>query len=106
MQIYMKHIGSTAADLLIDYDINEAEQYVTLKTNAFDSKLMENFFLSVLKQRHGINAVCDDRTDWNPPRPTYRVFLLLNDVRYEVEAHHLVDVGGREFAMVLRPWTC
>lgn len=104
MQVRMKHMGSTAADLEIEYIIYEAEQCVTLNADGFDSQLMKDFFLTVLKGQHGIDAVRDDRTDWNPPSPPYRVYLLLNGVRYKIEAHHLVDLGGRgDFTLVLRP---
>jgi hypothetical protein len=99
----MKHMGSSADDLEIEYSISEDKQCVTLKTDIFDSQLIEDFFLRVLEQKHGINAVRDDRAAWNPPRPPYRVYLLLNGVRYEVAAHHLDDIGGRNFTVVLRP---
>lgn len=105
LNIYMKHSGSTADDLDVKYIIHKSEQCVTLNTNSFDSKLMEYFFLSVLKGQHGIDAVRDDRNDWNPPRPPYRVYLLMNGVRYEVEAHHLVELGGRNFTVVLKPYS-
>ncbi|MDP1870814.1 MAG: hypothetical protein Q8K61_04215 [Gallionella sp.] len=105
-EITIKHMGSTAADLNIDYIIYEAEQCVTLETSAFDSKLIEDFLLSVLKERHGIDAVRDDRTEWNSPRPAYRVYLLLNDVRYELGAHYLLDLGGGKFTVTLKPLAC
>lgn len=99
MEIYMKHTGSTAADLLIDYTINN-DNTVVLKTKHFDSSLIQSFLVDVLGQDHGIQTIRDDRTKWNPPRPPYEVFMLLAGVRYKVEAHHLINNG---FTVVLRP---
>lgn len=81
----------------------QAEQYKEFLAERApdDARYMQEL---VLKQKHGIDPVRDDRTEWNPPRPPYRVYLLLNEVRYEIEAHHLVDIGGgRSFTVVLRP---
>ena len=37
MKIRMKHMGSTAADIDIEYDIDEAKRVVEIKAQAFDS---------------------------------------------------------------------
>lgn len=103
LQIRMKHMGSSAADLDVEYEIDEASQIVKLETRAFDSALFGDFFVSVLQRRHGIEAIRDDRTEWNPPRPPYRVFLTMHDRRYEVTAHHLMKEAGGGISIVLKP---
>lgn len=92
--IRMKHTGATAADLTIEYTIDEARKVVEIEASAFDSALIEDFFLSVLQRRLGIDAVRDDRTDLNPPPPPYRVFLTIKKQRYEAKLHLLMDIGG------------
>lgn len=101
MEICMKHTGSTAADLMVDYMIND-DNTVTIKVDRFDSSLIQSFLVDVLGQDHGIQVVHDDRTKWNPPRPPYRVFLELAGVQYELEAHHLV-LGGFTIALLPQP---
>lgn len=102
-QIRMKHMGSTAADLVIEYTIDEATHSIELKADAFDSKLFEAFFVSVLEKRHCLDVVRDDRTEWTPPRPQYRLFLTMHGQRYEVMAHRLVLVVDEGMAIVLEP---
>lgn len=97
--IRMKHSGSTASDLEIDYTIGD-DNTVMVKADHFDSALMQDFIIEILGRRCGVNAIRDDRAEWNPPRPPYRVFILLAGVRYEVEAHYLIMDG---FTVVLRP---
>jgi len=101
--IRMKHMGSTAADLEIRYEINEASQVVELETSAFDSELFVGFFVNILEQRNGIKVIRDDRTEWNPERPPYRVFLTMQGRRYEVTAHRLMQVLGGGITIVLNP---
>jgi hypothetical protein len=103
LKIRMKHMGSTAADLNVEYEIDEAAQVVELRTAAFDSALIADFLESVLQRRHGIEAIRDDRTEWNPPRPPCRVFLNMHGRRYEVIAHRLMKEVGGGFAIVLEP---
>lgn len=100
MEIYMKHTGSTAQDLDINYTINN-DNTVTVEAAHFDSALMQSFLIDVLGQDHGIQVVRDDRTK-NPPKPPYRVFLDLAGVRYEIDAHRLV-MGGFTIALLPRP---
>lgn len=104
-QIRMKHMASTAGDLEIQYEINEASQIVELETSAFDSELFAGFFVSILEQRNGIEAIRDDRTEWNPARPPYRVFLTMHSQRYEVTAHRLMEEVGSGITVVLNPAT-
>lgn len=100
--IRLKHMGSTAADLVVDYQIDTTNHVVSLQANAFDSALIADFFGHVLLQRNGIVAIRDDRTEWNPERPPYRVFLTLRGQRYEVTAHRLMkEIGG--ITIVLKP---
>jgi hypothetical protein len=101
LKIRMKHMGSTAADLSVEYEIDEAAQVVELRTDALDSALVADFLESVLQRRHNIGAIRDDRTEWNPPRPPYRVFLTMHGQRYEVTAHRLMQGGG--ITVVLNP---
>lgn len=102
-KIRMKHTGSTAADLEIQYRIDEAGRVVELQTEAFDSALFADFFTRVLKQRNGLDVIRDDRTEWNPKRPPYRVWLTMNRQRYEVTAHRLMQETGGGVAVILRP---
>jgi hypothetical protein len=100
----MKHSMSTAADLNMEYEINEVSQVVELEADAFDSTLFVSFFVDILEQRNGVVAIRDDSTEqWNPPRPPYRVFLTMHDQRYEVTAHRLMQVLGGGITIVLRP---
>ena len=99
MEIYIKHSGSTAQDLLVKYEIND-NNTVMIEVDHFDSSLIQSFFVDILGQRCGVQAVCDDRTAWNPPAPPYRVYMLMAGVKYRVEAHNLV-LGG--FTVVLWP---
>jgi hypothetical protein len=99
----MKHMGSSAADLDMDYEINEVSHVVELEADAFDSTLFVSFFVDILEQRNGIVAIRDDRAEWNPPRPPYRVFLTMHDQRFEVTAHRLMQVLGGGITIVLRP---
>ena len=93
--IRLKHQFSSAADLEIDYQIDTTNHVVSLQANAFDSALIANFLGRVLLQRNGIVAIRDDRTEWNPERPPYRVFFTLCGLRYELTAHHLPkEIGG------------
>lgn len=104
MQIRMKHMGSTAADLNVEYEIDETAQVVELRTEAFDSALIADFIESVLRRKHGIEAIRDDRTEWNPPWPPCRVFLNMQGRRYEVTAHRLMkEVAGGGITIVLEP---
>lgn len=98
MEIYIKHSGSTAQDMMIDYTINN-DNTVDIKVDHFDSDLMRSFFVDILGNRCGVNAICDDRAEWNPPAPPYKVYMLMAGVKYLVEAHYLV-LGG--FTVVLR----
>lgn len=100
--IRLKHMGSSAADLEIDYQIDTTNHVVSLQANAFDSALIADFLGRVLLQRNGIVAIRDDTTEqWNPPRPPYRVFLDMHGQRYEVTAHRLMVGGG--ITVVLNP---
>lgn len=103
LEIRMKHMASTAADLEIRYEIDEFSPVVELEADAFDSKLFESFFVDILEQRNGVVAIRDDRTEWNPPRPPYRVFLTMQGRRYEVTAYRLMQVMGGGITLVLRP---
>lgn len=99
MEILMKHIGSTAADLEIKYEINEESPVVELKTSAFDSALFASFFADILEQRNGIGVICDERTEWHPARPPYRVFLTMRGQRFEVTAYRQVIGGSISIAL-------
>lgn len=102
--IRLKHMGSTAADLEIDYQIDTTNQVVSLQANAFDSALIADFLGRVLLQRNGIVAIRDDNTEqWNPPRPPYRVFLDMHGQRFELTAHRLMAVLGGGVTIVLNP---
>ena len=102
-RIRMKHMGSTAADLEINYQVDSANRVVSLQASAFDSALITDFFVRVLEQRNSIEAIRDDRTDWNPPRPPYRVFLDMHGQRYEITAHRLMQEVGGGITVILRP---
>lgn len=103
-QIRMKHMGSTAADLDIEYSVDDSAKVVEMKTAAFNSALVEDFLLTVLLPRYGVNAIRDDREDFNPPRAPWRVFLTMAERRFEVEMHLLPEIGGVKAATtVLRP---
>jgi len=99
--IRLKHQFSSAADLEIDYQIDTTNHVVSLQANAFDSALIADFLNCVLLQRNGIVAIRDDRTEWNPERPPYRVFLTLCGLRYELTAHRLPKEVGGGIAVVL-----
>lgn len=101
--IRLKHMGSSAADLEIDFQIDTTNQVISLQANAFDSALIADFLGRALLQRNGIVAIRDDRTEWNPARPPYRVFLTMNGQRFEVEAHRLMQVTGGGITVVLNP---
>lgn len=101
--IRMKHMASSAADLEINYQIDSANHVVSLQASAFDSALIADFFVRVLEHRNGIEAIRDDRTEWNPPRPPYRVFLAMQGQRYEITAHRLMKEVGGGITVVLRP---
>lgn len=104
MQIRMKHSMSTAADLIMQYEINEVSHVVELEADAFDSTLFVSFFVDILEQRNGVIAIRDDSGEqWNPPRPPYRVFLTMQGRRYEVTAHRLMQVLGGGITIVLNP---
>lgn len=102
-QIRMKHMASTADDLEIQYEINEVSQVVEMEASAFDSTLFAGFFVDILEQCNGIEAIRDDRTEWNPERPPYRVFLDMHGQRFEVTAHRLMAVLGGGVTIVLNP---
>lgn len=102
-KIRMKHMASTAADHEIQYEIDEASHVVELESVAFDSALFADFFVSVLERRNRIEAIRDDRTEWTPARPAYRVFLTLHGQRYEVTAHRLMKEVGGGITVVLEP---
>lgn len=102
-KIRMKHMASTAGDLEIQYEINEASLVVELEASAFDSTLFAGFFANILEQRNGIEVIRDDRTEWNPERPPYRVFLDMRGQRYEVTAHRLMKEVGGGVTVVLNP---
>lgn len=101
MQIWMKHMGSTAADLPLEYSIDEENKQVLVNADAFDSGLIESFLESVLKQRHGIDVIRDDRTQWHPPAPAYRVFLTMGGQKFRLTSHRLPL--GENVTVVLRP---
>lgn len=101
--IRLKHMGSSAADLVVNFQIDTANCVVSLQANAFDSALIADFLERVLLQRNGIVAIRDDRTEWNPERPPYRVFLTLHGQRYEVTAHRLMKEVGGGITVVLEP---
>ncbi len=86
-------MGSTAADLDIEYSVDETKWIIEIETGYFDSALIEDFLLT-LQRRQGINAIRDDREDFNPPRPPYRAFLTMSGQRYELETHLLPAIGG------------
>lgn len=103
LEIRMKHMASTAADLEIRYEIDESSPVVELETSAFDSVLFASFFVDILERRNGVVAIRDDRTEWNPPRPPYQVYLTMRGQRYEVTAHRLMKEVGGGITVVLRP---
>lgn len=92
-EIFMKHMGASAADLQIHYRVDEDKKIVEMEANHFDSALVGSFILRVLKEK-GIVAVYDDRELWCPPHPPYQVFLSMEGVRFEIETHLLPEVGG------------
>lgn len=99
----MKHMGSSAADLPISYEIDEGESKIEMQADWFDSDLIANFFHDLHRKR-GITAFRDDR-DWSPPPPPYRAFLTMRGQRYEVTMHLLPETGKMKgnSTVVLRP---
>ena len=101
MKTYIKHIGSTARDLPLEYTVDEENKIVEICADWFDSALFEHFIIFTLKIEKGIDAVRNDRESFCPPPPTYRIFLTMSEQRYEVETHLLLELGGKKGAATI-----
>ncbi len=101
MQLVIKHMDSTASDLAVQYEIDSARQIVEMRTEFFDSSLIQHFIESTLFRDMGINGIRDDREEWHPPCPPYRIFLAMGGSRFEVTAHRLPIRD--QFTVVLQP---
>ena len=93
MNIRMKHMLSTVADLVIEYQIDQDKKTVEIQADWFDSSLFDTFILRCLTQEN-IDVVRDDtkKLGWTP-YPKYEMFLTMAGLRFKFETHKLVDTS-------------
>lgn len=77
-KLLMKHMGSCAPDLPLEYRIVESAKMVRVKAEQFDAAHLYQLAL-YLKERN-IDLIHDDNAGWVPPRPTWRMML---DIGYK-----------------------
>lgn len=101
---YIKHMGSCAADLPLEYRIDAELKRVEVKAKHFDSALLDTFAHRLLLENHAIQIIRDDSSGWNPARPEWRLFLDMSLAYFEVEFIHLLPLGtGGRYTVVLLP---
>lgn len=101
-EILFKHMMSSAADALISYDIDEANQVVniSMKTSRgldfLSTSHLESFIFGHLLNQ-GINAIHDKNLkSVELLRPAWKVLLVVGETRFEVVAWNQLADGSRQ----------
>jgi hypothetical protein len=101
---YIKHSMSCLSDLRVTWTIDDKEQLVLLKMDAFDSSLVSAVVMGRLHEDYGVRAWRDDSDKddaWLTRPASYQLHADIAGVRYVVEVVKLCDT--QRVAVALRP---